>query len=292
MSAAAVTTYPYATTNAAGQFSVQSDGFIQGMAIADPVARYNLATGILSSNETLPMWGGVAICENIPLSTTDGSLGGTIARATLGTTVGTAGEITGFAVSDQAYAWITTPQSTAPAATTGMTVPFYRFKSNARIIVKCSAALINFDGSPISQQTSWDFAGSQLIPYIASYPQATPSAYNSYTSSTGILQLTFASAPGPLATNVINLSGFNDARLNGSWVVASTASAGTVLNIQVTTGLGSITPSAGVLNAGGGALTARVLQTQASGNKVIAYDSTLGTVNYTTTGNVAVLLLN
>ena len=36
---------PMATTNAAGSFGVQSDGFIQGVALDDPANRFNLASG-------------------------------------------------------------------------------------------------------------------------------------------------------------------------------------------------------------------------------------------------------
>lgn len=286
---------PYATTNASGQFFTQSDGFVQGTAKDDPSSRMWLATGVLASTETSPMWGGVAISENIPLSTVNDALGGSIIAATVAPvsgSPGTAGEITGFSVTDQMYHGVITPQSNAPIFLPGDTVGFYRRGSNARIALKAVPDLVNLDGSVISSQVSWDFVNRQVVPYVAAYAQATPSAYNSYTSATGILQLTFSPAPGPVANSWVSLTGFNDSRLNGTWKVASTASGATILNIQVTAGLGSITPSAGVLAAGGGAIPGRLLQVQASGNKVITYDSSTGAANYSNTGAIALILLN
>lgn len=118
--------------------------------------------------------------------------------------------------------------------------------------------------------------GSQYWVIIAG---AVPTAYNgivlatalgysaeavtsaTYTSSTGILSLTFASAPfgaGVGATldgvdvTVLGLAGTGVSVLNGTWPIASTASAGTVINLQATAGLGSltITGATGTLQAG------------------------------------------
>ena len=44
---------PMATTNAAGSFGVQSDGFIQGVALDDPANRFNLASGTVAATESI-----------------------------------------------------------------------------------------------------------------------------------------------------------------------------------------------------------------------------------------------
>ncbi len=57
---------PMATTNAAGSFGVQSDGFIQGVALDDPANRFNLASGTVAATETKPLWGGLPVAELLP----------------------------------------------------------------------------------------------------------------------------------------------------------------------------------------------------------------------------------
>ena len=98
---------PMATTNAPGTFRILSDGFIQGIAMDDPAIRNFLAGGVLSPNETLPMWGGVGISELIAppdsATTHTTALGNDIQRATgLATTLA----LTGFSVFDQAHAMV------------------------------------------------------------------------------------------------------------------------------------------------------------------------------------------
>lgn len=298
--AGGITIYPYATTNAAGQFQVQSDGFIQGMAIADPVARFNLATGVLASTETLPIWGGVGITENIPPASTtapngatltnDGSLGGTIARATTISATGAAGALTGFSVSDQAYAWITTPQNTAPIMTVGGVVPYYRFRSGARLVVACAPSLVNLDGSPISQPVSWDFNAQMAVPYVAAYPANVLTAATWASTSGGQVTFTTTTAHGVAVGDYFTISGMTPSGYNGDFL-AITGTTGSTLVAALTTNPGSETVL-GTLVAGGGAIPCTVLQTQAAGNKTIVYNSTTGTVNYQNSGACAVILLN
>ena len=57
---------PMATTNAAGLFSVNSNGFTQGDAQDDPAIKFQLVGGVLSTAATVPLWGGVPIAETIP----------------------------------------------------------------------------------------------------------------------------------------------------------------------------------------------------------------------------------
>jgi len=150
---------PMLTTNAFGLFNVNSAGFTQGDALDDPAVKFQLASGFLKPTETLPMWGGLPILEDVPLSTTvpsSGILNGGIGRAT------TVAEITGICVFNQAFQGVTTPQSTAPQYTSGMTVNFYRLGTNARIPMRCDPALISLDGELITSNVTYDFANDWL----------------------------------------------------------------------------------------------------------------------------------
>lgn len=150
---------PLMTTNAAGSFSVQSDGYVQGYSLPDPAIRNSLAGGVLSAAETLPMFGGLPIFENLHSATNNGALGNTVGRATA------YANITGFCVYDQAHAFVTTPQSPAPTAGAGATIPFYRMGSKARIAVQIDPALVSLDGGLITQQVSWDFTANQIVAF-------------------------------------------------------------------------------------------------------------------------------
>src|SRR6516164_9655521 len=107
------------TTTAVGTFNVTSVGYVQGEFIDDPAIRYQLAGGVLSQSETLPMWGGVGINEtttpNTGANPPDGTQGGIISRAT-SVTAGAAGQLTGFSVFNQAYGMVITAQSPVPLA--------------------------------------------------------------------------------------------------------------------------------------------------------------------------------
>ena len=180
---AQITINPQLSTNAAGSFGVQWDGLIQGTAYPDPATRYALSGGYLASTETLPMWGGVAISENIPAITgavPDPSLGGSIIRADKVAPVTTAGALTGWSVFDQAYGMINSPQSPVPLAGTYGQVMFYRLGSRARIAVKMDPALA-LGGEIISTQVSWDFTNQQLIAYdsVAALPVQVLRVYTS-----------------------------------------------------------------------------------------------------------------
>jgi hypothetical protein len=276
---------PIQTTNAAGSFFVSSDGAIQGSVFTQPDTRYKITQGTIGATA---LYAGMAIQENIPAAVT---LGGTGLRLlNLAVSVAT---YTGFTVADQSHALITTPQSQVPVGSPGQNINFVRKGSQVEMIVACSPTLVDLDGASIAQQVSWDFYGQQLVPYIAAYAAATPSAY-AYTSSTGVLALTFATAPGPVATDVVQLTGFTGAQavLNGSWVVASTASGGTILNLTTVAGLGAITPANGTLVAGGGALPVSVLAIY-SGNSmtVLPNSPSAGLYNWSQTGTAARILI-
>lgn len=161
---------PFAMTNAANSFAVDSEGFMQGDALDDPVIRNLLRTGWLNSTETLPMWGAVALYEDIS-ATGDASIGNTLGRAT--TTTGGTYPLAGFSVFNQANAMVVTTSNTVPLASPGQTISYYRLGSGARIPVQCDPALATLDGGATTQQVSWDFTNQKLIAYNAT-PGALP----------------------------------------------------------------------------------------------------------------------
>jgi len=285
--AANVSFNPVLTTNAYGSFSAYSDGYVQGVMMDDPAIRYLLDGGPLAPTETLPMWGGVAVFNNIPANTVTGkALGTPLGRAT------SVSQITGFSVVNQATAWVTSPQSESPSAGVGMTVPYARLRSNARIAVQCSSALAMLAGGAISQQVSWDFGGQQLIPYVPAYMEQAPTE-EAYNSTNGQLTLTFATAPGFAPGDYATLAGYAApyTLFNGSWYVISTATAGTVVTLQCLPGLGAITPTGGYLVAGGGALPVQVLDVQIGNSKVVSYDAVNNLVHWNSTGSAALILI-
>jgi hypothetical protein len=137
---------PVITTNAAGTFTTNLDGMIQGMAMDDPAIRFQLTGGQLAGTETLPMFGGVPITESIPTPVNigtppvptlpDPALQNSIRRATAALAA------TGISVFNQNHAMINSPQSPVQQADPGMLVNFYRFGSRARIAMAMDPALV------------------------------------------------------------------------------------------------------------------------------------------------------
>jgi hypothetical protein len=189
MATPAVALNPAIQTSAAGMFTIQSDGLVVGTAMPDPATRYALAGGYLASTETIPMYGGIAISENVPQETglvPDVSLGGKIARATA------YANVTGFSVFDQNYAAVNTPQSPCPAVGSGGLVNFYRLGSGARVALAIDPTLISLEGGLITAQVSWDFTNNKIIAFATTAlpvkvlaVKATNCMVPVYTSGTG-----------------------------------------------------------------------------------------------------------
>lgn len=296
------------TTNAAGSFYSQSGGFVQGFAMDDPANMFNLTGGAVSPNETICMYGGIAI-NDVTLPNTGSNppiapLGPYLTRAT-NVTANTAGSVTGFTVFNQAHSGLITPQNNVPLFPSYANLNYYRLGSNMRIPVACSASMSSNEGASINQQVSWDFANQQLIPYVAAWAAVAASGISSatYTSSTGILSMTFGTAPfgaGVASTNngvfitIGGLTGTGVAALNGTWPITSTGTSGTVINVQAPSGLGtlSITASGGTLAAGGGALNVRLIEVLVGGCFTVPPVLSATTfVNYNTNGNAALILI-
>jgi hypothetical protein len=130
----------------------------------DPSARFALSGGTLAAAETIPMFGGVAISENIPYEPSATPrpvvpLGGIIARAT------TYANLTGFSVFDQNFAAVNTPQSPVPTVGNGGLVNFYRLGSGIRVALQIDPTLITLEGGLINAQVSWDFTNNKIIAF-------------------------------------------------------------------------------------------------------------------------------
>jgi len=161
---AQISIQPMVTTNASGLFNTNSAGFTQGDALDDPAVKFYLAGGVLSTAASTPIWGGLPIQE---FSTTgqSGIFSGNVQPGTntLGSTIllATASAVpTGISVFNQAYAGITTPQSTAPLYSPGMSVNFYRFGSGARIPLVLDPSSLGINGQLISTTVYFDYTNN------------------------------------------------------------------------------------------------------------------------------------
>ena len=289
---------PAITTNASGLFSVTENGLIQGTAYDQPAIRYQLDGGIVDPSLTAPMYGGMGVYNNVPLSTA----GSTTASETLGGYTGPATSITanaaktlvGFSVFDQGYNGIITPQSPVPLYTPGQTINFYPTGSGARIAVQCLASLVSLDGGIITPQVSWDYVGQQLVPYAA--PYAANTITGATWASTGGGQITYTVSTDQTAAisagDLINVTGVVSTGAttngyNGAWVVVSITSTTIVVTGPAATP--GTYASGGTVVAGGGALPVRVLKVQIGGCKTVVYNAATGFATWNNNGNCAVI---
>lgn len=278
---------PAQTSNAAGSFSVSSTGLIVGMAYPDPATRFALAGGVLLSTETLPMWGGVAIFEDVGGGALSYTLGSPVGRAT--TVTGGSKPILGFSVFDQAYGMINTPQSQVQLADKGGQVMYYRLGSGARIAVAADANLTALRGGLVNANVSWDFVNEQLIAYSA--PTFSAGSYN---SGTGLITLTTTAPHGLLPGDQLIVSaaagtGADLALVNGQFALVAGTTASTLI-YSVGTGhtISSIT---GATLGTGAALPVQVLDVQATNCMTVTYDSVTGFANWNRNGSAAVILI-
>lgn len=275
---------PVLTTVAAGSFNTQSQGFIQGVALDDPSIRNKLSGGILYASELLPMWGGVGISEFIPgvSGNPDSSLGSIIKRAALLTG---ATALTGFSVFDQNHSAINSPQSPVPLVGQRMTLNFYRLGTGARIPVAMDPALVSLDGGLITQQVSWDFGAQKLVPYVAAYAAI---AITSMAWAGGIVSAVTAAHPFVVGSD-FNISGALPAGYNGSHQVLTTAD-NTHLTFALADDPGAET-TPGQIDAGGGALSVKVLETQIGNSMTVEYDPETGFATWNRSGSTAIILI-
>ena len=288
---------PVLTTVASGSFNVSSSGFIQGTAQNDPAVRNALAGGVLASTETLPMWGGVGITENVPYTSNNSypqnNLGSLIGRAA-NLTAGATGQLTGFSVFDQNQAATTTPQSPVPLSGTSMAVNYYRLGSGARIAVAMDPILASLSGSVITTPVAWDFTNQLLVPYEASAYTISSAVY---TTGTGALALTLSTTPAFSAGDAVVLSSLTGtgsyASLNGTWTVTSVA--GYVVTVAATAGLTATVTGGSLAEAGGTGSTSilpvKVLDFNIGNSMTVSYSATTGFATWNRSGSTAIILI-
>lgn len=274
-----------------GLFGVKSDGVRQGTAYPDPATRNAQRTGILAESETLPMWGGIAIYENIPGVAGD-------PNSVLGPVVGRANALTGskaiagFSVFDGAYGMVTSPQSPVPLIGSFGQVMTYALGSRARIAVQCDPVLVDLRGDPIGSQVSWDYVNQLLVPYEASAFTISSGTYN---NTTGVVVLTTSGAidfgPGD-ALIVSALTGTGAfAALDGTWTAIPTTS-GTTVTYNAGAGHGAATITGGTLTLGSGtanALPVKVLEIMDSNCETVMYDPVTGFATWDYDGACAII---
>ncbi|MCO8625999.1 hypothetical protein KGP96_11780 [Burkholderia multivorans] len=187
---------PMVTSSPTGTFRTDTEGYVQGAVMDDPSSNMWLASAIIAASVSQPIWGGMAVTENVAVPNQNG-LGNSLVIA-----ANNAG-VTGFTVINRSYNAILTPGNNVPQLSAGMTAMFFRTGSNARIAVQCDATLAaNLDTGAINQQVSWDFTNQKLITYSSGVGALackvlsvnTKSKIVSYNSGTGALTWTEGAA--------------------------------------------------------------------------------------------------
>jgi hypothetical protein len=288
----AISVNPILTTNAAGGFSTQSTGFIQGMAFDEPAVRFQLSGGVLASTETLPLWGGVAVVESAQSSGTyqssvkaaDNPLGNLITRAV------TTAAITGFSVTNQTSANIITPQSNVPTAQPGQTANYFRFGSLAKIAVACDPVLAAaLQGGSVSTQVSWDFGLQKLISYEATTAANVFTAMSWASTAGGTVTATTTSNHGLTVGQWFTVSGVTPSAYNGTWQIATTnGTTGLTFLLPAASTPGAVTVQ-GQINALGGALPVKVININIGNSKIVVWDSVNQVANYANSGTTAII---
>lgn len=293
---------PFLTTTTAGFFASVSDGFVQGIAEDDPSYRNWLAGAVLAASETLPLWGGVGIYENlnplsIPLANDSSPIGPIVGRATT-LTAGASGQLAGFSVFNQAYANPISTSSNVPLVASGGAVNFFRLGSQARIPLAVSSNLIAALGSGSTlTQVSWDFVNQCLIPYAAPYGTGTitgatwaSTAGGQATFTVGTNYTTELSAGDWINVSGVVSTGGTGLGYNGSFQVVSVTSTTVVVSLPAASSPGTYS-SGGTVAAGGGALPVKILKVQATNCKTVSYSAASNSANWNNNGACALVLI-
>ncbi|MZK91764.1 hypothetical protein EAJ18_22475 [Citrobacter amalonaticus] len=279
---------PMATTNALGSFGVQSDGYIQGIALDDPANRFNLASGTVAATETKPLWGGVPVVELLA-GNQSSPRGSTIRRAV------SVAELEGFTVFNQAHNGLTTPQSPVPLYVSGMSVSFYRLGSNMRVPLKASAQVVALGttGASVKTPLAWDFVNDQITTAAAAGFSGSDIATTSVAFASGVATATTASAHGLSAGQYVKISGVAPTAYNGTVVVLSVPSATTFTYVPATAPGGAATTQGtiGAVTLSDITLPVKVLSVETGNSKTVNYDSSTGFLTWNNNDSCALVLL-
>ncbi|MDC7941363.1 hypothetical protein [Raoultella ornithinolytica] len=279
---------PMATTNAAGSFGVQSDGFIQGVALDDPANRFNLASGTVAASETKPLWGGLPVAELLP-GNQSSPRGSTIRRAV------SVAELEGFTVFNQAHNGLTTPQSPVPLYASGMSVSYYRLGSNMRVPLKASAQVISLGttGASVKTALAWDFVNNQITTAAAAGFAGADIATTAAAYANGVATATTASDHGLTAGQYVKISGVVPAAYNGTVVVLTVPTSTTFTYVPASAPGGAATTQGniGAVALADITLPVKVIAIQTGNSKTVSYDSATGFLTWNNTDSCALVLL-
>lgn len=279
---------PMATTNAAGSFGVQSDGFIQGVALDDPANRFNLASGTVAASETKPLWGGLPVAELLP-GNQSSPRGSTIRRAV------SVAELEGFTVFNQAHNGLTTPQSPVPLYASGMSVSYYRLGSNMRVPLKASTQVISLGttGASVKTALAWDFVNNQITTAAAAGFAGADIATTAVAYAAGVATATTASAHGLTAGQYVKISGVVPAAYNGTVVVLTVPTSTTFTYVPASAPGGAATTQGniGAVALADITLPVKVIAIQTGNSKTVSYDSGNGFLTWNNTDSCALVLL-
>jgi hypothetical protein len=119
----------------------------------DPTSRPWLMQGQVYDSVSMPLYGGMAIEELVPVP---GSANGNGLGPILNLS-SNAATITGFTVFNQGHNMLMAPGNLVPQSAGGMSIMFFRMGTNARIWVGIDAAgIAAVEGNPINTTVYWD----------------------------------------------------------------------------------------------------------------------------------------
>jgi hypothetical protein len=289
------------TTNAAGAFTIETNGVVQGTFYDDPAARWAMRSGILDTNETLPMWGGVGIYELIPTGasgTPAEQLGSVVGRATTVDATNVKG-LVGFAVFNQAHHMVISTQVSVPLAGSGMSVHYCRFGTGIRLAVACDPSLASIEGGSVSQLVSWDFNAQRLQAYDASTPSYALTSVAWANTNGGRLTVVGAVA-GPVGGvgDAVTISGATNTGTGGANVINQTFIVDTFTDNQHYTlaapaaaGVFGTIAGSPVVVEGTGILNVRVDRILPGNSMTVNYNPINGAGSWNYNGTCAVITL-
>ena len=290
---------PYGVSNAAGSFVVQTDGDVQGVFMDDPAVRFALRTGIIAGTETLPMWGGIGISENIPTvsgTTPDQALGTILGRATNLVKSAALG-LTGFTVFNQAHNLVTTVSSPVPMGGSQNTISFFRLGSGARIAVACDPSLVDLEGDVVGSLVSWDFTSQRLVPYVASGTTVaiTSAVWAATNGGQLTIVMTAASNVGAVGdsfaiSGATNTGTGGAAAINQSFIVSAfTDNEHFILAAPAATGVYGTIGGSPVQVESGGALPCLIDRISTGNSMIVNYNPLTGYATWNRSGSTAVI---
>jgi hypothetical protein len=289
------------TVGARGAFTTVTDGVVQGTFMDDPAGRWYLRAGVLDQAETIPMWGGIGVYENIPTpgGSPDEHLGNILGRAT--TLTGTAVKgLSGFSMFNQAHNMAVTPQSPVPLSGSGMSVHYIRLGDGVRICVAADPALAALEGGVVGQQVSWDFNAQLLQPFDAATPTYAITSLVWAATAGGRITVVGAVPVTPVTAvgDAVTFSGATNTGTGGAAAINKTFYVDTFTDnahftVAAPAAAGVYGTLAGTIlaNFGVGALTCRVDRILPAGNMVVRYDPITGFATWNYNGCAAIITI-